>query len=68
MAHGHLYASQYPLGKLANEAALLVGVLRREAAFRATVDQTVGGTVFMGGHKALNAFKKLIRDLTNGDE
>jgi len=67
MSRGHPYASRYPLGKLANEAALATIVQRQEAAFRATVDQTVGASVFSGGRKALNAFKKLIRDLTNGD-
>ena len=67
MARGHLYACKYPLGKLANEANIASLVDRREQAFRATVDQTVGGAVFSGSTKALNALKKLIRDLTNGD-
>jgi hypothetical protein len=34
-------------------------------AFRASVDQTVGSAVFSGGKKALNALKKLLRELTD---
>jgi hypothetical protein len=64
-AHGHPYAAFYPLGKLGNETLLFASIQRNEMAFRASVDQTVGSAVFSGGKKALNALKKLLRELTD---
>lgn len=61
--HGHPFASYYPLGKLGNESMLFNTIQRREMAFRASVDQTVGSAVFSGDKKARSAYKKLIREL-----
>jgi len=58
-----LFAHKYPLAKLANEAELLTTIQRRQMAFRASVDQTVGSAVFGGGKKSISAFKKLVREL-----
>lgn len=60
--HGHLYAAQYPLGKVWDEVAIVVERTNQQEASRTALMHAAAAGVM--SKKGLQALQKLLKELT----
>lgn len=72
LAHGHVYASEYPIGFLWDESALVADRLNRQIVSEAVILHQIMMTAVSafgkdGGKRANANFVKLIKELGGND-